>query len=85
MTVNDIKVTLYLKKYQFTPSSSDESTHCFRIVIMTLAEKENFNLGKYSAYRRVFGYMERTGTLNPETGELDYDGDGKYKFRGYIY
>ena len=84
--INDIKVNVYLKKYHIKTEHSpnnDEDTHCFRIVIMTLAEKDNYNNGQYPVYRSVYGYLERKRIRNRDTNDIVYEND--YEFKEYLY
>ena len=84
--INGIPVSIYLKKYHFkneyTPTA-DEDMHYYRIFIITIAEKANYNYNKYSSYQSVYGYMERKFTTTHGTNEIV--DDGKYEFKGYLY
>ena len=84
--MSDITVNMYLRKIHIKTEQSpnpNEDTHYFRIIIMTLAEKENYNYGTYSIYKRVFGYMERKRIRDRETNDIVYEDE--YKFKEYLY
>ena len=85
-TTNGITTNIYLRKIHLRTEQSpnaEEDTHYFRIIIMSLAEKENYNYDKYSVYKRVFGYMERKRIRNRETNDIIYEDE--YKFKEYLY
>ena len=85
-TINSITTNVYIRKIHIRieqSPSAEEDTHYFRIIIMSLAEKENFNYNKYSVYKRVFGYMERKRIRNRETKDITYENE--YKFKEYLY
>ena len=82
----DLTVHIYLRKYkkELKNLSNDEQVvNNFMIVIMTLAEKTNYNFNK-SAYKKVYGYLSRTVKVNRETKDIDYE-DEHYKFKEYFY
>ena len=84
--INDVTVNIYIRKIHFKTEhspNSNEDTHYFRMIIMSLAEKENYNYGKYSVYKRVFGYLERKRVRNRETNDIVYEDE--YKFKEYLY
>ena len=86
LKMNDITVNICIRKIHLKTEqspNSNEDTHYFRIIIITLAEKENYNYEKYSIYKRVFGYMERTRIRNRETNDIVYEDE--YKFKEYLY
>lgn len=84
--INGISTDVYIKKIHIKTENSpnvEEDTHCFRIMIMALAEKENYNYGKYAVYKRVFGYIEKKRIRNRETNDIIYEDE--YKFKEYLY
>ena len=84
--INSATVNAYIRKIHTKIArspNSNEDTHYFRILIITLAEKENYNYNKYSVYKRVFGYMERKRVRNRETNDIVYEDE--YKFKEYLY
>jgi len=82
-----IKVSIYLRKFRKkidSLSTTDKTTYEFMIVIMTLAEIENYNFN-YSVYRKAYGYLGRKVIFNKMTGEIDKENSEKeYQFREYV-
>ena len=86
LNIDDIIANVYIKKFHVRIENSptpDEDTHYFRVMIISLAEKENYHYNKYSVYRRVFGYIEKKRIRNRETNDIIYEDE--YKFKEYLY
>ena len=89
--LNDIiKVSVYLKKYNKKINGSLETNNSkyeHMIVIMAIAEKENYNFNR-SVYKKVYGYLTRkvvsTQDDNGIITEDDNESEKHYQFKGYF-
>lgn len=84
---DNIKVSVYLAKYNKKISNSGNAVYEHMIAIMVIAEKENYNFNR-SVYRKVYGYLTRKVVPKQEEDgtitEDDSESEKYYQFKGYF-